>query len=1402
MRSYGCRNRGWSIVVAAVLGLALLTPSALGLAAPPRLSNDAGRADIRSSYGSGAFGSWTTDRFGLPGYRYTIDELTAPQAAQPELGGRRDAWHQLGNDHIVADAFNTGYVELWNQDRDYEWINAYDAPHGHYSGGFGYLRLGGRTYSTLHTGAVPGERIQRTFGLGYFSRQTTLPGARVDESVYAPMGDDPVLLHDVTITNSSSHIERPSWFEYWDVNPTSPKGLGHPTLAPRYDAANRTVTVAQGPDATDRHPLSIFAAALRGPVDGFDADSAAFFGDGGPAAPAAVRAGRLPDALAPASPSSAAGRAMAAFRAPLTLEPGRSVTLRYAFGYGHADRIPQLVARWKAAPGPLETSERAWASYVPQADFGPRYAWLSRELQWDAYMVRSGATYEECAGHHIISQGGYYQYGLDFQGAFRDPLQFALPMIYADPSLAREVILYSAGEQPRANVQVPYGRQQNCTRLDLGTSDDLDLWLLWTAAEYGLASRQTSFFDQQIPWTDGGRGSLWQHLKQAFAHQESQRSADGLYLAGSTGDWSDLLVPFAHLTESSLVAAQAAYVYPRLAALADLRGDHGFAAKLRVTTAGLRKAMDRQWVSRGWYARGYAGARQLGSGTIYEEPQPWAILAGLPDGAQARKLVANVRRYLTGVGAPGGPSRIGSAQSPASSDPGATEKATTSAGVGDGHAAFPGGSWYALDGWLTWALGTLDREVPQARTYAFSEFTRNTLAAHAAAYPNSWDGVISVDDACRSWYSSDPSQCGVGLTSAYDTQIMHQPAWGLYDAIMLAGVTPTAAGYTIAPHLPMGRFSLRFPQVGVAQDKDGLSGYVRVARSGALRMRVVLPGRSSRAIRVVTFADGRRTASTLRGGTVSFTLAARAGRPADWAVVVRPAATQAAACPTTPDPRSLPSAATLERMNAFVARLGVRPTGSVAQMDYIAWIRRQLRGLRGVRLSELRFPINRWTASTTRLRIRAGAGAGWTTLPVADAIPYSKPTGSTGVTAPLSVIPDSEPITAGNARGRIVLREADAGSVSLAVFGLPIIAWDTYDPGATIKRSGSFLGDFIAYNDRVKDLRDAGAAGAKGILFVKNLPLSQIRGHYEPYEGIEWSLPGIFLGADQGQVISRAIGAGRPVTGRITVIARTRRVVTPSILATIRGVSPQRIVVDSHTDGTNAVEDNGPVAMVVMARYLDSLPARCLPRTVEFAFSTAHFYQRVASPSVRDGGAEQLAQRLDRDYPRGTVSVVLALEHLGARDYEQSPRGHGKPGYVLKPNGLRAIQFIGVTPSPPLLATVESVVRRYRMLRSVLLRGSDAPGNTVPAHCSFGGEGTPYEKHLLPTIGVISAPQYLYDPAFGLPAIDFGVMHSELLGYTDLVLRLGRMRQSDIAGQVTSERRERSAGAPACPSGA
>jgi Glycosyl hydrolase 36 superfamily, catalytic domain/Glycosyltransferase family 36 len=870
-------------VVAAVVGAALAAAPVAGADGPPRLSRDRAGLDVDSRYGSGAFGSWRVDRFGLPFYRYGIDPETDPRARQPELGGDTDAWHQLGNDHVVATAHNRGYVRLWSQDRAYEWTNRYEPESGHYAGGYGYLRIGDRTISTLYADRPPGARTRRDFGAGYFHRSTATGTVEVDERVYAPFGDAPLLLHDVTIANASRSPLRASWFEYWDINPFDEARDTHLGLAaPKYSKRLRTLSVAQLPDTVDRRPLRIFAAALRGGVRQWETDGSRFFGAGGRGKPAEVAAGRLSESIATRVPSGQTGSTMFAFQTPVSLAPGESLTLRYAYGAAHGERIPRLVRRWRAAEAPFARSQRAWARWVAKVDLGERHDWLSRELAWDAYMLRSGATYEETCGHHIVSQGGYYQYDFGWQAAFRDPLQHILPLVYSSPFLAREVLLYSAQEQSRATGRIPYGMTEMCRPLNRETSNDLDLWLLLAAAEYGLATRDLRFFRERVPWSDAGGASLWAHLRRAFEHQESLRGPHGGYSTeGAVGDWSDLSTTFLGMTESMLVTAQAAYVYPRLAELADARGDRPFAARLRAAAAELRAVLRREWTGRGWYSRGYAGDRQLGRGVVYGEPQPWAILAGLPDRDQAASLVANIRRFLTGVGAPPethGPARIGSSQSPARNDPAVTER-TDFAGLGGNNAVFVGGAWYSINGWLTWALGELEGIVARAESYAFDELRRNTLASHANAYPGHWNGVISVDDVCFAHYSDDPSGCGIGFTDLYDTQIMHQPAWSLFDTIKLAGIKPTRRGYEVDPHLPMQRFSLRLPRVGVAYEPGRARGYLRLIGAGRLRMAVAVPG-SRRSVRA--FVDGRRVHSRVRDGAVRFWL--RGGRTRDWAV--------------------------------------------------------------------------------------------------------------------------------------------------------------------------------------------------------------------------------------------------------------------------------------------------------------------------------------------------------------------------------------------------------------------------------------------------------------------------------------------------------------------------------------
>lgn len=857
---------------------------------------------VDSTYGSGNLGQWQVDEFGLPYFRYDLDQVNDPRGKASELLlDATQAQHQIGNDHITGFGWNDGHTILWSQARQAQWANEWEPNYNEWSGGYGYVHTARRSFSTFWLDRPEDAQTERDFGLGYYRRVMKVENLSIREETYAPWGDDPLLLHDVTITNTGSEAQELSWFEYWDVNPYNRAMLHRRGLAaPQYDENLKTLSVKQLPDA-DLKPLTIFSAALDAPVEGYDSFSTAFFGVvPNRAMPTAVAADKIGHSIAPPAALAAPNTTMMALRAPLKLAPGETRRLRYAYGMAHEEIIPALVEKYRAQPESFAQSERAWADWVPHADLGEQNKHIAREIAWTSYLLRSAAVYEEECGAHTITQGGYYQYSLGYNLGYRSWLHYLYPMVYSEPEMAREILRYSIKLQPElGNGFVPYGTGPLCIRFDLGTSNDLDFWLLLAAADYGLGTRDLKFFDEALPYYDSKRpDSAWEHIKLSFRHQESMKGLNGGYTMGATGDWSDFATPTGPMTESMLVAAQLAYAYPKLAELADLRGDAAFAMELRVRANELLDTLDKEWTGLGWYSRGYFGVQQIGKGVPYGEPQPWAILAGAPDAAQANVLVGNIRRFLTGIGAPDGPSMIGSGMAPSRKDPDISERGPAlplSGALPDflgialdnvpnaplaGAAVYPGGAWFDVNGWLVWALSTLDGAVPNANEYAWDEYVRNAMSTHATVYPDHWASTISVDDVCNVWYSSGPERCGIGVPT-FSGSIAEQPIWMMMNSLRLAGLSAHDYGFRIAPHYPFNDFALTWPKVGIARKGKLIQGYFRLEADGPVQLRVKLPDGVTAAQASIA---GAAVPVEIAEGEARFTLPGAAGGTVEWSV--------------------------------------------------------------------------------------------------------------------------------------------------------------------------------------------------------------------------------------------------------------------------------------------------------------------------------------------------------------------------------------------------------------------------------------------------------------------------------------------------------------------------------------
>ena len=122
------------------------------------------------------------------------------------------------------------------------------------------------------------------------------------------------------------------------------------------------------------------------------------------------------------------------------------------------------------------------------------------EIAWHAALLTGGACVDGVLGGHTLDQGSAYSFRHGFNGAARDPLQHALPLVYLEPDLALSVLRNTcAWGSPDGDL--PYaldGRKQPWTQLF--RPSDQNLWALWLAAEYAAATGDIAAFAEPVPY--------------------------------------------------------------------------------------------------------------------------------------------------------------------------------------------------------------------------------------------------------------------------------------------------------------------------------------------------------------------------------------------------------------------------------------------------------------------------------------------------------------------------------------------------------------------------------------------------------------------------------------------------------------------------------------------------------------------------------------------------------------------------------------------------------------------------------------------------------------------------------------------------------------------------------------
>jgi hypothetical protein len=416
----------------------------------------------------------------------------------------------------------------------------------------------------------------------------------------------------------------------------------------------------------------------------------------------------------------------------------------------------------------------------------------------------------------------------------------------------------------------------------------------------------------------------------------------------------------------------------------------------------------------------------------------------------------------------------------------------------------------------------------------------------------------------------------------------------------------------------------------------------------------------------------------------------------------------------------------------WMAGLGPKYTGNPAHVKFVDYLATNLQAC-DLEVQRDHYTLPRWEARRCALDVHTASGASLK-LPVTSYYPYSGETPAEGVTGEIaylgtfqSIYPDvtdhtrgsgspkpaASPVFSQDLKNKIVFVECPVSPTNMQEW-FRVRGGDPVDITVSSALQRTHWGTVGV----LTDFKKAGAIGV--ILGWTNISDENAADQYAPFSRPHQGIPGIYIGRESTAKLKHLADPGAKAT-LVLEADITPDSPTDTLYSLLPGASTEEIImVQTHTDGPNASEENGGIAILALAKYFSKIPKAERKRTLMFVLTTGHF----ALPYV---GSIRAFIEKHPDLIKKTVASVT-IEHVGSREWadDESMR--------YRATGKNELAFAQ--------ATHDSVVK---VLQECLKDSGDDQTAILtpnPGH-RWAGEGGAVNQAGVPEIGYIVIPNYL-----------------------------------------------------------